>query len=236
MNPAKRRIEILHHLAERGGERGPPADQHIVMAGAQLARPGAAESLTISRNRRRTRLRSTASPTCRDTVNPTRIAPSSARRRACTTKARPEARAPFAAARKSLRRFSRSTTAERAPRSRTEPLAPARAPRRDHLTAALGRHARAKTVPALAHQFARLVGSFHGIFSAARKTRIRLQRSRSDTEIQRGRTIGAAYTGPLPARQCDATRAPTTAFQPRVQNLYDRTETPAPEFPLHARR
>jgi hypothetical protein len=34
MKPVKRRIEFLHHLAERGGERGPPADQHIVVAGA----------------------------------------------------------------------------------------------------------------------------------------------------------------------------------------------------------
>ena len=40
MKPVKRRIEFLHQLAERGGERGPPADQHIVVAGAQLGRPG----------------------------------------------------------------------------------------------------------------------------------------------------------------------------------------------------
>jgi hypothetical protein len=40
MKPAERRVEFLHQLAERGGERGPPADQHIVMAGMQPARPG----------------------------------------------------------------------------------------------------------------------------------------------------------------------------------------------------
>ena len=36
----------------------------------------------------------------------------------------------------------------------------------------VGRHASAKTMPALAHQFARLVSSFHGTLSAARKTRV----------------------------------------------------------------
>jgi hypothetical protein len=40
MKPSERRIEFLHHLAERGGERSSPADQHIVVAGTQLARPG----------------------------------------------------------------------------------------------------------------------------------------------------------------------------------------------------
>ncbi len=40
IKPAERRIEFLHHLAERGGERSPPADQHIVVAGTQSARPG----------------------------------------------------------------------------------------------------------------------------------------------------------------------------------------------------
>jgi hypothetical protein len=135
-----------------------------------------------------------------------RIDPSSARCRACSTKARPAARAPPAAARKSLRRLSRSTTAEPQSRSRTEALAPTRPPRRDDLAAAVGRHAGAKTVPALAHQFARLVGSFHGIFSAARRTRVRLQLlgQRQNSKFQCGRAIGAAYTGPLPARQCDA--------------------------------
>jgi hypothetical protein len=38
-------------------------------------------------------------------------------------------------------------------------------------------------VPALAHQFARLVGSFHGIFSAARKTASVLQLPRPDTNV-----------------------------------------------------
>jgi hypothetical protein len=71
-----------------------------------------------------------------------------------------------------------------------------RAPRRENLAAALGRHARAKSVPAFAHQFARLIGPFHGIFSAARLS--------IDAVFSRRRAIGAAYTKALPNRQCDA--------------------------------
>src|SRR6202050_1341703 len=54
------------------------------------------------------------------------------------------------------------------PRSGTEPLAPLRAAIGEHSAAALCRHARAEAVPPFAHQFARLIGPFHGFFSAAR--------------------------------------------------------------------
>ena len=79
-------------MSPNGKDKGrPPPDQYIIMAGAQTIGPAAplaaADNLTISRNRRRTRLRSTALPTCLDTVKPTRTAPSSPRRRACRTKA-----------------------------------------------------------------------------------------------------------------------------------------------------
>lgn len=124
--------------------------------------PPPCESRTISRSRRLTRLRSTALPTCRDTVKPMRTGPTSARRRACTTKAPTDARKPAAAARKSGRRLNRSMVAGEM-RSRTEPLAALRPPGRQHPAAALGRHPGAKAVTALAHQFARLVGPFHGI-------------------------------------------------------------------------
>src|SRR5580704_6176116 len=135
--------------------------------------PPPCESRTISRSRRRTRLRSTALPTCRDTVKPMRTGPSSARRRACTTKAPTDARKPLAAARKSVRCLNRSMVvaedmAADEMRSRTEPLAALRAPGRQHPAAALGRHAGAKAVTAFAHQFARLVGPFHGIDLRAR--------------------------------------------------------------------
>src|SRR5712691_8103799 len=56
----------------------------------------------------------------------------------------------------------------RGTRSGTEPLASARAARGNHLAAAFGRHAGAKTVTTLAHQLARLIGPLHGSFSAGR--------------------------------------------------------------------
>ncbi len=37
---AQRRIEFLHHLAKGGGQRGPPPDQDVIVAGAQWSRPG----------------------------------------------------------------------------------------------------------------------------------------------------------------------------------------------------
>src|ERR1700689_752071 len=123
--------------------------------------PPPCESRTISRSRRRTQLRSTALPTCRDTVKPMRTGPSSARRRACTTKAPTDPRKPLAAA----------DLAKREMRSRTDPLAALRPPGRQHPAAALGRHPGAKAVTSLAHQFARLVGPFHGIDLRARPVR-----------------------------------------------------------------
>src|SRR5580693_4456894 len=132
--------------------------------------PPPRDSRTISRSRRRTRLRSTALPTFRDTVKPMRTGPSSARRRACTTKAPTDARKPLAAARKSVRCLNRSMAADEM-RSRTEPLAALRPPGRQHPAAALGRHPGAKAVTAFAHQFARLVGPFHGIDLRARPVR-----------------------------------------------------------------
>jgi hypothetical protein len=48
----------------------------------------------------------------------------------------------------------------------TEPLASMGAPRSQHPAAALRGHASAKAVAALAHQFARLIGSFHEAVSA----------------------------------------------------------------------
>jgi hypothetical protein len=37
MNPGKRHIEFPYHLAEGGGERTAPSDQHVIMAGMQPA-------------------------------------------------------------------------------------------------------------------------------------------------------------------------------------------------------
>ena len=55
--------------------------------------------------------------------------------------------------------------------SGTQPLASPRAPRTDHSAPALGGHARAKAVAALAHQLARLVSPLHGPSSSDSKCR-----------------------------------------------------------------
>ena len=164
-------------------QRRPASDQHVIVAGAK--RRGWALSRTISRNRRRTRFRCTALPTCLDTVKPTRTGRVAGRfRRAARLQQRkrwPGARAPAAAARKSVRRFNRSMSAtlsryciglsgptQHASRPSASSYAlsflrPCARRAVEHLAAALGRHAGAEAVTALAHQFARLVGPFHAI-------------------------------------------------------------------------
>src|SRR5262249_18277966 len=152
----------------------------------------AAESLTISLRRRRTRLRSTAFPTFLDTVKPTRTGPRSLRLRACNTNAAVGTLAPAAAATKSARCLSRSiamTPAAPRPRSGAEPLASARPPRGDDLAAALGRHAGAKTVTALAHQLARLISPLHGSFSAGWHWRRRLAPASRGRRVRKSRGL-----------------------------------------------
>ena len=39
-NPAERRIEFLHHFAKRSRERGPPPDEHVIVAGTQFTGTG----------------------------------------------------------------------------------------------------------------------------------------------------------------------------------------------------
>jgi hypothetical protein len=97
-----------------------------------------------------------------------------------------------------------------------------RASRRENPAAALGRHARAETVAALAHQFARLIGSFHGIFSAARNL------SRESARRRQGASapFRAAYTKGLHARQCDARELAGRTLC--IENMRDETETSAP--------
>jgi hypothetical protein len=36
VDPGERRIELLHHLAERSHQGRPPPDEHIIVAGTQL--------------------------------------------------------------------------------------------------------------------------------------------------------------------------------------------------------
>jgi hypothetical protein len=78
------------------------------------------------------------------------------------------------------RNFKSAALADGWSRSGTELLAAAGAPRREYLAAAFGRHPAAKAVAALAHQFARLIGPFHGIC---------LRCARPDPPVSRGPSI-----------------------------------------------
>ena len=162
----RRNPRSVGRMAAPRRRAGRPAHSH-----ARRARPVAADSLTISRRRRRTRLRSTALPTFLDTVKPTRTGPLSPRvaRLQHETRGRrpwPRSRRPGNPLVASAAPWT--TPAALRPTSGAEPLAAARAARGDHLAAARGRHAGAKTVTALAHQLARLIGPLHGSFSAGR--------------------------------------------------------------------
>src|SRR6266436_241236 len=88
-------------------------------------------NFTNSRSRRRMRLRSVAVPFFLETVKPTRIGPSSSRRRPCTTKAALLTRAPLATARKSARCLNRSMMNLREARlTRSDACGPGRGARR----------------------------------------------------------------------------------------------------------
>ena len=103
-------------------------------------------------------------------------------------------------------------------------------------------------MPALAHQFARLVGSFHGSFSAARKTRVfrslsvghnfgagaRLARLIRDPSRLVNATPPLVFDpsgGDFPA-DSERTSAAVRLALPRnvlcLQNMYDRTENRIP--------
>src|SRR5580692_4997410 len=123
--------------------------------------------LTSSRSRRRIRLRSVEVPFFLVTVKPTRIGPSSSRRRLCTTKAALFTRAPLATARKSARCLNRSMVkSPGSPGSGAQTLAAARTAGGEDLAAAGRRKTSAEAVTALAHQFAGLISPLHGSFSA----------------------------------------------------------------------
>src|SRR5215475_10129926 len=124
---------------------------------------------TTSRSRRRMRLRSVAVPFFLVTVKPTRTGPWSSRLRLCRENAALETLAPLATARKSARCLSRSMMGflkAGKPGSGAQALAAAGAAGGQNLAAAGGGEARAKTVAALAHQFAGLIGPLHGSISA----------------------------------------------------------------------
>ena len=163
VHPAERPAEILDQPFERQIQRRPPSDQHIVVARAASGRAAKAAPPRANAG-----ARGCARPRCRPSsrqVNPTRTGPSSWRSRACNTKPLTGALAPVVAARKSARCLSRSMSPARwpAPVSGAEPLPSARTPGGQNLAATRGLQAGAKSMTALAHQLAGLIGPLHEI-------------------------------------------------------------------------
>ncbi len=196
MNSADRRIQLPGHVGEIGAERGAAPDQHIIVAGtkrrggrqsdhfaqppahpvalhriADLARYGKADP-----NRMATF--SAVLLALLDTAP--RLQDKGAGRRSCAFRGSLKVRAalqPF-----HLFGFGcdfrldhcgldleigvRNENSRPSESSGTQLLAPLPTPQRQNPAAALGRHAGAKAVAALTHQFARLVGPFHRKFSA----------------------------------------------------------------------
>lgn len=130
---------------------------------------------TASLSRRLMRLRTTALPTLLVTVKPTRGAPPSFRSSTSIRNSRPRRFSPRLAARNSARLRSLGGAGRaglpspgKLVRSRSggEALAATAAACCDDIAAALGGHARAETMPALADEFGWLIGTLH-LFNTA---------------------------------------------------------------------
>src|SRR6185312_2823258 len=176
----------------------------------------ASSNLEASFRRRRVRLRTTALPTFRVTVNPRRTGRSSPRARACSTRLGIGALRPFAASRKnSARRLRRpglegisaitgaglgGTAAIPAARrhSGREALAALGTTVGQHLAAPDGFHAGAKPMPALADQLRRLIGTLHNFSPGNLDARRGHGHGRT---LRGGPSQGPAYTGAVLARQ-----------------------------------
>jgi len=166
MNLPERCIEFPHHLTERQFERRPPPDQHVIVAGVQFAggrkphhlpqaAPHAVALHGVAHLPRHCKAYAHGALVCA----PARLQHERAAGRLDTAGGSPKVRPALQPL------HGKNLNGSGAP-SRTEPLAPTRAPRRQNLAATLGRRAGAKAVAALAHQFARLVGPFHEGVSA----------------------------------------------------------------------
>lgn len=86
--------------------------------------------------------------------------------------------------------FAKATETPSPSRSGTQFFAAPRAPRGQYLATTFCGHTGAKTMAALAYEFAWLIGPFHGMS-------LRCAACRGD----KPRAIAAAYKGALPARQ-----------------------------------
>ena len=162
MNSAKRRIEFPHHLGERQFKRRPPSDQHIIMTAVQTSRDREPHQLpqapphTVA-------LHGVADlPRYRKSDPHFTFGGALACLQHKRPAGRPHSSGGSAKVRSALQPLHGRTMLEREKHpSRTKALASVCPPRRHNLATALGRHAGAKAMAPFAHQFARLVGSFH---------------------------------------------------------------------------
>ena len=92
------------------------------------------------------------------------------------------------------RTLAKATETPSLSRSGTQSFAAPRAPRGQNLAAAFAGHTGAKAMAALAYEFARLIGAFHGCLRCAA------------CRGYKPRAIAAAYKGGLPARQMQVVR------------------------------
>jgi hypothetical protein len=155
--------KILHHPIKWQVERGTPADQHVVTAGLQPFRGRSPHNIAKAAAHAVTFHRAADLLGYRET-DPRR--PLIAAHARLQNECRPRDLGPrrsgneICALSQALRHHSHADRA--APQSRAEPLSAPRTTRIDDFATALRRHAGAKTVSALAHQFTGLIGPFHG--------------------------------------------------------------------------
>jgi hypothetical protein len=162
MHAPQRPVELFYHSAKWQPKCRPPSDQHIIMSRPHSSRSAPSHNLpqaaanAIALDGVADLLRHGKANPHRTTIPPfTGLQYERRRRRLGAACGCQEIRAMP----QSLHGVTRVT----APSLRTEPLAPARASGGNHPAAALGGHAGAESVTALAHQLARLIGPLHGI-------------------------------------------------------------------------
>jgi hypothetical protein len=151
----------MPHLRERQRQRGAASDQHIIVAGAHITAGREPDDFAQPAPYPITLDRIADLPRHRESDADGALVVASAclqYERTCRRPGAARSSAKVGSARQPLHGNNGKAT-----RSGTEPLAPMRAPRRQHLTATFGGHPGAEAVAALAHQLARLVGPFHGI-------------------------------------------------------------------------
>jgi hypothetical protein len=172
MNPPRRCGQILHHVTERAAQCSAAPDQYVIMAGLQRvyarqshhftqAAPHAVALHGISD------LPRYGEPDAhRVTIGAAAcLQHESCRRRPHCTGGCPKinpALQPLHGTQAWLGRLQPEQVSAEATQSGTQALTPMSAAGCHDLPAAFGRHAGAKAVAALAHQFTRLIGPFHG--------------------------------------------------------------------------